>query len=488
MLPLQLSSALVALCALLPTSAALPSLPQQQTFGEDARAFAPLSADPAFDVTKYKDGGPPSPFPPSPTPGNETGHGHFSIWSRETKEEFLRDVSSNSAQDWTLVMGNEAGDLDSMVSALALAYTLSHDSKNPQKAVALLQTEQDALYLRPENALALHYARMATHHRDLLTIDELPVKPSEMWHRIKGIALVDHNVPLSRWGNATVLAILDHHEDRGHAPKAHPRVIEPSGSCSSLIARYMFERLDTIKKNGAEVLHGKLPTELLELLLRTIAIDTSGLKKEQRQPVDKESAETLFELSSWKKGKLKKKMGEIDDELSKAKKNLADLDVRALLRRDWKGDAVETASTKYPALALGFASSPVSLEEQILRTPEGTSPEWFAIERAWTSEIGADVSVCLTNFRDDDGTKTREIALVVAHGFGKRLSTRAATSLFDALKHAIENAGVELSPWSRPDGKPLLPRRGVWQLGEGSEASRKFWRPIIEKAAREWSG
>jgi hypothetical protein len=54
----------------------------------------------------------------------------------------------------------------------------------------------DALYLRPENALALHHARMATHHRDLLTIDELPVKPIEMWHRIKGIALVDHNVPL----------------------------------------------------------------------------------------------------------------------------------------------------------------------------------------------------------------------------------------------------------------------------------------------------
>lgn len=70
-------------------------------------------------------------------------------------------------------------------------------------------------------------------------------------------------------------------------------------------------------------------------------------------------------------------MGEIDDELSKAKKNLGDLDVRALLRRDWKGDAVATQSSKYPQLALGFASSPVSLEEQILRTPEGTSPEWF---------------------------------------------------------------------------------------------------------------
>jgi hypothetical protein len=92
------------------------------------------------------------------------------------------DVSSNNAQDWIVAMGNEAGgehcldlcfvrrsercnqrcprashsppsavtfaDLDSMVSALALAYTLSHDLKNPQKAVALLQTEQGELTAR----------------------------------------------------------------------------------------------------------------------------------------------------------------------------------------------------------------------------------------------------------------------------------------------------------------------------------------------------
>jgi hypothetical protein len=71
------------------------------------------------------------------------------------------------------------------------------------------------------------------------------------------------------WGNATVVAILDHHEDRGGAPMANPRVIEPAGSCTSLVTRYMFERLDSVKKDGAQVLHGKLPTELAELMLRT---------------------------------------------------------------------------------------------------------------------------------------------------------------------------------------------------------------------------
>lgn len=55
----------------------------------------------------------------------------------------------------------------------------------------------DALYLRPENSLALHHARMASHHRDLLTLDELAIKPTELSHRIRGIALVDHNRPLT---------------------------------------------------------------------------------------------------------------------------------------------------------------------------------------------------------------------------------------------------------------------------------------------------
>lgn len=38
-----------------------------------------------------------------------------------------------------------------MVSALALAYTFSHDAEKPQKAVALLQTEQGALALSPSH-------------------------------------------------------------------------------------------------------------------------------------------------------------------------------------------------------------------------------------------------------------------------------------------------------------------------------------------------
>ncbi|SGY25632.1 BQ5605_C018g08650 [Microbotryum silenes-dioicae] len=460
--------------------------------------------------------------PTMPMPGkNESGHGHFSKWSRKTKKQFLYDLSyaPAKAQDWVIVMGNEAGDLDSMVSALAMSYTMMH-LKKPVKAVALLQTEQGtspindqrdavshvyALYLRPENSLALHKARMASHHRDLLTIDELLIKPQDMWHRIKGIALVDHNVPTSVWGNTTVVSIIDHHTDRGVAPHASPRIVEVTASCTSLVAKWMLDLFDSGK---AQAKNDHLPHELIEIMLRTIAIDSSGLKK--ATPIDEEATLGLWAKSKWSKHhfeplepfvrsqaagdvkeideEIKNRMKAIDDELSQAKKNLTGLDVRALLRRDWKGGVLTTKSEKYPHLSLGFASAPVSLAEQIERTPEGFPQEWFAIERAWTAEIGADVSVCLTSFKDEKGKKTRELALVVAHGFGKRLHEHAADSLFQTLKRSIENAGVEdLQVWERPDGKPLLPRRAVYRHHD-STASRKMWRPVIEKAAMEWTG
>lgn len=41
-----------------------------------------------------------------------SGVGHFSEWSAQTKASFLKDVSAGNAANWTIVMGNEGGDLD----------------------------------------------------------------------------------------------------------------------------------------------------------------------------------------------------------------------------------------------------------------------------------------------------------------------------------------------------------------------------------------
>lgn len=61
---------------------------------------------------------------------------------------------------------------------------------------------------------------------------------------------------------------------------------------------------------------------------------------------------------------------------------------------------------------------------------------WIHI--AWTSEIQADVSVALTNFRDEkSGEKYRQLALVVAHGYGKRLHEVSLNKFLSSLPRQL---------------------------------------------------
>lgn len=133
------------------------------------------------------------------TPSKHIGVGHFSEWSRATKKAFLMDWQAGKASEWTIVMGNEGGDMDSMTAAITWAYHLDHSTENdthPVKAIALLQTPSHALDLRPENKLALDNSQMTVGHEDLLTSDEVPEDPETLASKLKGIILVDHGEPL----------------------------------------------------------------------------------------------------------------------------------------------------------------------------------------------------------------------------------------------------------------------------------------------------
>lgn len=53
------------------------------------------------------------------------------------------------------------------------------------------------------------------------------------------------------------MSVIDHHVDRGTYPDAKPRVIEASGSCSTLVAREMLNH-----EHEAD----EFPPELVDLL------------------------------------------------------------------------------------------------------------------------------------------------------------------------------------------------------------------------------
>ncbi|PIB01365.1 putative exopolyphosphatase [Cercospora beticola] len=423
------------------------------------------------------------PPPTSVAPYNsiQTGVGHFSEWSRATKKEFLIDWQAGKASEWIFVQGNEGGDLDSMTAALAWAYHLEHSTQNtshPQKAIALLQTPTDALDLRPENKVALKNSLMSSGHSDLLTIDELPEDPETLARDLKGIIVVDHPVPLRKWSQAPILSIFDHHVDSGAGPDAKPRIFEKVASCTTLVARQMLDELEALP----EEYH--MPHELLELILGAIAIDSDGLEDATEE--DRKTAQRVLERSNWHKSDLDDKMQEVAEALKDAKKDLDHLSVRDLLRRDYKGDLVDTPSPRTPTVSLGFASIPFSLDEQIEKTEFQALFDWFAIEAAWTAQVGMDISVALNKYKvkDKHGNKQkiREIVLVVRSDV--RIDEDQADDLFRTVSKAIEEEPtLDAKPWHRAD--ELGRRQMVW-YHKREDAGRKVIRPIIEKAVEAW--
>jgi exopolyphosphatase len=314
------------------------------------------------------------------------GVGHFSEWSRATKKAFLVDWQAGKASEWTIVMGNEGGDMDSMTAALTWAYHLEHATENsshPIKAIALLQTPSHALDLRPENKLALDNSQMTPGHEDLLTMDEVPEDSETLSKKLKGIVLVDHAEPLRKWSHAKILSIFDHHKDRGTAPKAEPRVFEIVASCTTIVARQMLDELEKLD----EEYH--MPHELLELILSAIAIDSGGLTSDKTTEVDIETSKRVLARSAWAKKDLDDIMEDLDDELSKAQKDIDKLDLRDLLRRDWKGDLIDTPSPSTPTVSLGFASVPYSMDEQILKTDFAELFDWFAVHAVCTLPLSS---------------------------------------------------------------------------------------------------
>lgn len=411
----------------------------------------------------------------------EKGVGHFSEWSRGNKKEFLIDWQAGRESEWVIVQGNEGGDLDSMAAALTWAYHLEHKTANdsdPVKAIALLQTPSHALDLRPENKVALDNSQMTKGHQDLLTLDELPEDPETLGPKLKGLVLVDHAEPLRKWKGATIQSIFDHHVDRGVAPDAKPRIFEKVASCTTLVARQMLDELEALP----EEYH--MPHELLELILSAIAIDSGGLTSDITTDDDVTVSERILSRSNWARRDLDDVMDDLADELKGAKKDLDHLELRDLLRRDWKGDLIDTPSPRTPTVSLGFAVVPYSMDNQITKTDFEELFDWFAVHAAWTAEVGVDISVVLNKYKVKEHgkkRKIREVVLVVRDDV--RINQTQADSLFRVAKEALENdKGLGLKPWHRVD--ELAPRQMVWTHESG--AGRKIIRPIVEDAVTGW--
>uniref|UniRef100_A0A6I8PEI4 Prune exopolyphosphatase 1 n=1 Tax=Ornithorhynchus anatinus TaxID=9258 RepID=A0A6I8PEI4_ORNAN len=173
-------------------------------------------------------------------------------------------LQEQSVGEVHVVLGNEACDLDSMVSALALAFFLSRTSAQPS-AVPLLNVARGELPLRGDSVALLR--RLHLPEAALIFRDEVDLHALHRAGRLS-LTLVDHHVlPSSDAAlEEVVTEVLDHRplEKQWAAPcrvKA-----EPVGSCTTLVAeRILQEAPHILDPQLAALLHGTIVLDCVDL-------------------------------------------------------------------------------------------------------------------------------------------------------------------------------------------------------------------------------
>jgi len=233
---------------------------------------------------------------------------------------YLQSLKKNAQENsaLTLVMGNEAADLDSMASAVAYAWFLTLQNSETT-VLPLINIPRDDFKLRTEAVYLFDEAGISIDN--LLFIDDLdPVK--ESGNKDIKMILIDHNTIAEpqKSLNDSVIEILDHHADDKNYPSTAKININPVGSTATIVAECFIKN----QKNALDISLGSL-------LLGTILLDTVNLDPKAGRVTNEDSgaAKELIAIASLDQQTL-------FDKLQFEKFNVSSLGSYDLLRKDYK--------------------------------------------------------------------------------------------------------------------------------------------------------
>jgi len=333
-------------------------------------------------------------------------------------------------------MGNEAADLDSMVSAVVYAwYKTSIATEDSIVYVPLIPIPREDFRLRTEAVYLFAQSKIV--EKDLLFIEDIDLAALSAAQKLR-LILVDHN----KLGKAfsmyaeSVVEIIDHHQDEGLSPAAK-KVIEPVGSASTLVA-------ESIVRDIPE----RIDAEIATLLEGTMLLDTVNLDPEAERVTEKDSkmASTLLPISGMAQKSL-------FDALQFEKFNVANLSTADILRKDYK---------EYMAGAVryGMSSALLSLDSWKQKDPALTKE--FA---AYAASRKLDLLIVMNAYTQPKFT--RELVL-----FGTE------RGLVGRLASGLEQADLGLSPLAAPAGAD--PNTYKWYAQANESYSRKKLQPVIQ--------
>ncbi|KAI1083453.1 DHH phosphoesterase [Whalleya microplaca] len=392
-----------------------------------------------------------------------------------TARAALTAPPSNRSTPLHFVVGNESADLDSLCSALILAYFRTHTPPHTLH-IPLCHLPRSDLALRPEFTAALAGASLAPD--DVLTLSELP-SPADLRPEDSRWLLVDHNAmtgDLGRVYGSAVVGCIDHHEDEGVVARggAAVRVLEKSGSCMSLVLEHCREAWEALSREHGTEGNKEANAQLARLALAPILIDTSALGNRDKTTDHDERAVAIAEA------RVRVSDGEYDRgwffcQLTKLKEDITGMSLGDVFRKDYKEwDEGPGAGAR---LKLGTSSVPQAFATLVHKA--GGEGAFVAELEKWGALKEVDLVAVLTTSKEGDEKFRREM-LVWA---------RTGPEAVRAAKAFVRSHGEELGLGTWGDGKLDAEEgdtswRRCWTQ-DRVENSRKQIAPMLRDALKE---
>lgn len=409
-----------------------------------------------------------------------------------TKARFIAGPSEPQSAAIACI-GNIAGDLDSIVSAVCLAFVQSLLEPLVQH-VPLVPFARDDFRLRQDADMLFRHCDFSMDSAgsvtDLIYLDEAAA-PASAWRAgdSLGVALTDHNriAPhVEEMIGNQILSIYDHHADE--AAHIASTTCSPVGSKPGLAGARRVRLIDTAAGSACSLIVnafseqlGLAPPALFVLLLGTIATDTRGfdetelkysvadLQATQRLlralgsdepaaaqciPVDAPAA-AVKELALALRATLlpavaavggAATIAELGKVLLHARYDVSSLTAYDLLRLDYKQAAVG-------GMQLGCCAIFCPMPELVTRA--GGAEALAEQMRKFSRSVGADVLLSIS--KEDPASGLKGFAVLAAHP----AATPKAAALRRAIGHSPAGLPADLL------GQPLFVKQRIPQLGFG---------------------
>jgi exopolyphosphatase len=355
------------------------------------------------------------------------------------------------------------------------------------------------IQLRPEYLAVFKHANIEPSH--LITLDDLPplydIQAKLAPENTRWI-LVDHNALQGQLGkiySERVAGTIDHHDDEDKVPREtghEPRIIEKSGSCTSLVANYCRPSWDMLStsalSSGAAHAQGdglsddaavvqRWDAFVAQLGLASILIDTANLEdknkttEHDRQAVDYLEAKIMLcpQLSA---GFDRTKFYE---EIDAAEKDIGALKLQDILRKDYK-------QWEQSGLKLGISSAVKHIEFLQHKAgeeakAESASDAFLGTLERFSKDRELDLYTLMTTSTSAEGQFQREILLWAFNDRGIAAAETFATNAAEELGLEDWHGSGSVADASR-DNKQW---RKVWWQRQ-VQHSRKRVAPLIREA------